>query len=114
MSLTVRKPPRQSERDVLSDQNATRVVQVQCDSSYPTGGYAFNARQYCTFEPEIVFCPPYGGYMAEYDAATDKLLVYKAGTEITNGTDLSSVYFYVIMKKLPGFTGHSLAPTGLL
>ena len=114
MGLTVRKPPRQSERTVLSDQNARRIVQVQCDNSYPTGGYDFNAREYCTFEPEIVFCPPYAGYFAEYDAATDKLLVYKAGTQIANGVDLSSVYFYVVMEKLPHFTGHTLAPTGLL
>lgn len=114
MGVTVRKPPRQSERLALAGEARERIVQVQCDSSYTTGGYDFNAREFATFEPEIVYCPPYGGYMAEYDAATDKLLVYKAGTEITNGTDLSSVYFYVIMKKLPGFTGHSLAPTGLL
>ena len=114
MGLTVRKPPRKSERTVLSNLAERRVVQVRCDSSYTTGGYDFNAREFATFEPEIVYCPPYGGYMAEYDAATDKLLVYKAGTEIANGTDLSSVYFYVIMEKLPGFTGHTLAPTALL
>jgi len=114
VALSVRKPPRQSERTVLANQVQRRTVQVQCDTSYTTGGYDFNAREYATFEPEIVYCPPYAGYMAEYDADTDKLLVYKAGTEIVNGTDLSSVYFYVVMEKLPGFTGHTLAPTALL
>jgi len=114
MALEVRKPPRQSERTALANLAQRRVVQVQCDSSYPTGGYDFNAREFATFEPEICLVPPYAGYMAEYDAATDKLLVYKAGTEIVNGTDLSSIYFYVIMEKLPGFTGHTLAPTALL
>lgn len=114
MALTVRIPHRRGERVADEVSVEWRWVQVQCDNSYPTGGYDFNARAYFRHEPEVVFCPPYAGYMAEYDSATDKLLVYKAGTEIVSTTDLSSIYFYVIMFRLVGFTGHTLQPTSLL
>jgi len=79
-------------------------VSVVGDSSYPTGGSsgvaaALQALRGDSRAPISGECYASGGFVAQYDAKNDKLVVYKeadtagAMAEVSNATDLSGVTF---------------------
>ena len=111
MGLSIVKMVKTNPRVPLENNVEWRYCEVTCDISYPTGGYGFSARHYSPFEPHALFCMPYGAYFAEYDYVTQKLLVYKGGNEVTDGTDISDIFFTVMMLRFVGTTRKTLEPT---
>lgn len=66
---------------------------VQFDSSYPTGGYALTPAQVGLTEIIYLDCGSLTGYIAHYDYANQKLLLYTSGgTQVTAATNLSTVF----------------------
>jgi hypothetical protein len=104
---------RQVEKNVY---NLMRPYRLDCDSSYVTGGYSLDlsARLGTTFPIKEVIINQYGGYHAEYDRATNRLLVTRGGTEVSAGTDLSSVYFIAQVWGYRGFDQPAMAPTAMI
>jgi hypothetical protein len=80
---------------------ATALFVLTGDNSYPTGGWAFDPKQYSGFTPAVVFiaqrAPLTVAYQFVYDRTAKKLLVFwsagsgAAFSQVTNATDLSAV-----------------------
>ena len=77
-----------------------RVVDVDFDSSYPTGGESLTAADLGLSVVDIVIPSPKSGYVFEYDYTNSKLKAYWADydagadgalIEVGNGTDLHTV-----------------------
>jgi len=77
-----------------------RIVKVDFDDSYPTGGESLAPSTMGFVGVYAVFAEPKGGYVFEYDYDNEKLKAYYGNydqgsdgalTEVTNGADLSSV-----------------------
>lgn len=97
--------------------NTTKVrwMIVDCDASYPTGGYAFDADQYCPFNVDRLVSDQYGGFVAEWDSSTTKLVVTKAGVQVADTTDLTGVRFLLTCYGLGSYGPNpTMAPTALL
>jgi len=86
------------------------VVSFAGDSSYPTGGTAFDALFQAKTKdqrnPIAVIAIDGGGYQVAYDRATGKLKLYQGdndnsadapGIEVPNATNLSAVTFVVLV-----------------
>lgn len=75
---------------------ATVSGQITLDSSYPTGGYGL-MNSFGLVTVAGVFFEDANGYGLYYNKTTDKVQVFStAGTEVTNGTNLSTlpaIYF---------------------
>lgn len=99
------------------------VVDIQMDSSYPTGGEAITPQQLGLNVIDFVLASPAAGYIAEFDHANSKLKMYtptaahvhnentaasytqnadtdentaSAADEVANTTDLSAVTVRVV------------------
>lgn len=116
MALTVTRleyGDRQLEKNIY---NLMRPYVFLCDSSYVTGGYLLDlaAMLGTVFPIKEVVINQYGGYHAEYDRSTTRLLVTRGGSEVAAGTDLSSVYFIAQVWGYRGFDQPTMAPTALI
>jgi len=107
MALTITKHTKWPHRIVDQMMRSVNLAfgEIDCDDSYPTGGYAFD------LSPEVkdvkmVAFETVSGYLFEYDSANKKVKVYEVnqpvdenGTatytvtikEVGDGTDLASV-----------------------
>ena len=70
------------------------LFNVTLDSSYPTGGEDLTEADLglpagATVSGAIASAT--GGYVAHYDHANDKLIMYTGGSQVANTTDLSAV-----------------------
>ena len=92
-----------------------RWLIVTCDNSYATGGYSLDLTTCCPFAVDRVVSDQYGGYVAEYDSATGKLLVTKGGSQVANASDLTGVTFMLTLYGIGGYGPNAtMAPTALL
>lgn len=57
---------------------------ITFDSSYPTGGEAVTAANFGLTSILAMICLPTGGYVASFDAANSKILVYLRGAITEN------------------------------
>lgn len=85
------------QREQVGFSNVT-VNTLNLDASYPTGGYALSSSALgIGANPDWVAAAPKSGFIFEYDYANQKLLARwsaaagAAFTEVTNGTNLSTV-----------------------
>jgi hypothetical protein len=68
------------------------IVDVTCDTSYPTGGYAVAPANLSSIVFADVQIPPATGHIAAWDYSASKLKLFTAqGTEVTNATNVSTV-----------------------
>jgi hypothetical protein len=114
MAITVTRleyGDRQLEKNIY---NLMRPLRVDLDASYVTGGYDVDLTAYAPFTIKEVVVNQYGGYHAEYDRATTKLVVTRGGSEVNAGVDLSSVYFILQLWGYRGFDQPAMAPTALI
>lgn len=73
-------------------------LEITFDASYPTGGYALDYGDYDISDLSVVNFEPNDTYIFVYDRTNKKVKVYSGlGTEVTAGTDLSSVTTYMSM-----------------
>lgn len=111
MAITVKKA-----RLVSTTTNKSNVevdyVHVQCDSSYTTGGYSLDIKQYSAIDGYVLFVTNYGDSIGgAYDATTKKLIITRGGSEVPNGTNLSAVDGILVITKVPGINTPTLTPT---
>ena len=69
------------------------IVDVTMSNSYTTGGEAVAAADLDLDDIEdavVMEGATTGGYVPRYDTATDKLLLFDAGTEVAAATDVST------------------------
>lgn len=87
------------------------VYQVVGDSSYPAGGYSLELGNYFKSNSiDDVLVSQNGGYTAEWDATTNKLIFTKGGAPVVTGTDLSNIKLKLYVFSIPGFLPLSVSP----
>ena len=86
MGLTITKLRGKDAKALTKTPNmAIHIVSVDFDSSYPTGGEAFNTLY---DQPIVAMWHLYGGtYIFRYNNATGKILAYKADDRIDTAAD---------------------------
>lgn len=93
--------------DIIEGQRKVWEGTVTFDSSYPTGGEAFDPTSSLGFVVvDSVIVEPADGYVFEWDSANSLILAYWVDTttdgaplaEVVNATDLSSVVAKVTVK----------------
>jgi hypothetical protein len=74
------------------------VVDVTLDNSYPTGGYTLTPTTLgVDGVTDYVFAQATTtGHLPVYNYGTKKLMIFSAGTEVANTTDLSAVVLRLI------------------
>jgi len=101
MAITVETIKGTLKKPQTHDHTKIIMKRTAGPSSYSTGGFDFTIGELGTIKNGLVHAT--GGYIAEIDWAnssgnTLKIKAYSgAGTEVSGGTDLSSVYFTVIV-----------------
>lgn len=73
----------------------TTLAEVQLDSSYPADGMPVDPHDFGLSYLDFVHLSTSRNYIPQFDYENNKIIVYEddmaAGSEVTNGTDLSSV-----------------------
>lgn len=68
------------------------VGDVTLDASYPTGGYVLTPESFGLTTFDFVLPSSNKGYIAEFDHATNKMLIHTgATTQVTAATNLATV-----------------------
>ena len=111
MAITVKKAKLTSTTANKSNVEVD-YVQVKCDSSYVTGGYSLDIKQYSAIDGYVWFVTNFGDSIGgAYDATTKKLIITRGGSEVPSGTDLSAVDGILVITKVPGINTPTLTPT---
>ena len=107
MAYTITKNP---DGDVSLGNRAGEEVTLQpAISDYATGGYAivdgeqYNANGSLTINCDlwriigVIPIADQSGYELDWNSSTKKLVIYKGGTQVSNGTDLSAFAFQLLL-----------------
>lgn len=88
MALTKRKVA-----SFICGDRRTVMIDVTFDNGYRTGGLALTARDFgLTYGlTSIHAAAPTTGQVCPYDYANSKLMAFRGGAEVADGTDLSTV-----------------------
>jgi len=103
MALAITVPGNASDMVGVPGNNKYVIKRVQFDSSYVTNGESLTATQLGLESLHIMFISmENSGYVAQYDYANEKVLLYEAGAdgaildEVGNTTDVSAVYVRIL------------------
>ena len=103
MALAITVPGNASDMTGVPGNNKYVIKRVQFDDSYVTNGESLTGTQMGLESVHMVLISmEKSGYVAQYDYANEKILLYEAGAdgaildEVGNTTDVSAVYVRVL------------------